>query len=393
MARIRVVTDSASDLPEMFAQSLNVDVVSLTIRFGDEEFVDRVDLTPDAFWAKCKVSKTLPETAAPSPGAFQAIYERAKSDGCDGVVVLTLSSLLSATHQSATLGAEAVEGLIPVKVIDTLNVSMGQGLLVIEAAELAKSGATIEEIVARTTQLIKRSGVVATLDTLDHLIKGGRVGGAKALLGQVLSIKPLIELKEGVVAEAGRQRTRAKALAAVANAAARPRAAAATRANSRRCKRCRHARSPRPRHQNRVSPHRHRHRPRRWHPRRPRNHRAHLDRGLESPVGSLVVTDARPEHDPDLVDRLLGMLDHGLDVVHDRVLRPIILAARAIAYGLIIVLAAIVFVIVLVIGFIRLLNIYAFSGREWLSYVVVGVLSLLAGMIIWRRRRPLKLRK
>jgi DegV family protein with EDD domain len=220
MARIRVVTDSASDLPELFAQSLNVDVVSLTIRFGDEEFVDRVDLTPEAFWAKCKSSKTLPETAAPSPGAFQAAYERAKDDGCDGVVVLTLSSLLSATHQSATLGAEAVEGLIPVKVIDTLNVSMGQGLLVIEAAELAQSGATMEEVVARTNQLVKRSGVVATLDTLDHLIKGGRIGGAKALLGQVLSIKPLIELKEGVVAEAGRQRTRAKALAAVANAAA-----------------------------------------------------------------------------------------------------------------------------------------------------------------------------
>jgi DegV family protein with EDD domain len=98
---------------------------------------------------------------------------------------------------------------------------MGQGLLVIEAAELAKGGATIEEIVSHTNQLIKRSGVVATIDTLDHLIKGGRIGGAKALLGQVLSIKPLIELKEGVVAEAGRQRTRAKALAAVANAAAK----------------------------------------------------------------------------------------------------------------------------------------------------------------------------
>jgi DegV family protein with EDD domain len=220
MARIRVVTDSASDLPESFATSLDVDVVSLTIRFGDEEFTDRTNLTPEDFWAKCKLSKTLPETAAPSPGAFQAAYERAKSDGFDGVVVLTLSSLLSATYQSASLAAEAVEGTIEVKVIDTLNVSMGEGLLVIEAAELAQSGASIEEIVAHVDQLIKRSGVVATIDTLDHLIKGGRIGGAKALLGQVLSIKPLIELKDGVVGEAGRQRTRAKALAAVANVAA-----------------------------------------------------------------------------------------------------------------------------------------------------------------------------
>ncbi|HEV3268052.1 MAG TPA: DegV family protein [Acidimicrobiales bacterium] len=219
MSRIRVVTDSASDLPETFARRLDVDVVSLTIRFGDEEFTDRVDLTPDLFWAKCKSSKTLPETAAPSPGAFQAAYERAKSDGCDGVIVLTLSSLLSATHQSATLAAEAVAGVIDVRVLDTLNVSMGQGLIVIDVAELAATGAGLDELVAHAESLMPKAGVVAALDTLEHLIKGGRVGGAKALLGQVLSIKPLIELKGGIVAEAGRQRTRAKALNAVANAA------------------------------------------------------------------------------------------------------------------------------------------------------------------------------
>jgi DegV family protein with EDD domain len=220
MARIRVVTDSASDLPQEFAQRLNIDVVSLTIRFGDEEFTDRVDLTPDLFWAKCKESKTLPETAAPSPGAFQAAYERAKADGYDGVIVLTLSSLLSATHQSASLAADAVKEFIDVRVIDTLSVSMGQGLIAIDVAEMAASGSDLDQLVDRAHTVMKKSGVVATIDTLEHLIKGGRIGGAKALLGQVLSIKPLIELKEGVVAEAGRQRTRAKALAAVANVAA-----------------------------------------------------------------------------------------------------------------------------------------------------------------------------
>jgi DegV family protein with EDD domain len=219
MSRIRVVTDSASDLPEAFARRLDIDVVSLTIRFGDEEFTDRVDLTPDLFWAKCKSSKTLPETAAPSPGAFQAAYERAKSDGCDGVIVLTLSSLLSATHQSATLAAEAVAGQIDVRVLDTQNVSMGQGLIVIDVAELAATGAALDELVAHAESLMPKAGVVAALDTLEHLIKGGRVGAAKALLGQVLSIKPLVELKNGIVAEAGRQRTRAKALNAVAQVA------------------------------------------------------------------------------------------------------------------------------------------------------------------------------
>jgi DegV family protein with EDD domain len=220
MARIRVITDSASDLPEELAKRLNIDVVSLTIRFGDEEFTDRVDLTPEVFWAKCKNSKTLPETSAPSPGAFQAAYERAKHDGCDGVLVLTLSSMLSATHQSASLAANAVNDLIDVRVIDTETVSMGQGLIALDVAELAATGADLDQLVERSEVLMKKTGVVAALDTLEHLIKGGRIGGAKALLGQVLSIKPLVEITGGVVAEAGRQRTRAKALSAVAKVAA-----------------------------------------------------------------------------------------------------------------------------------------------------------------------------
>jgi DegV family protein with EDD domain len=218
MARIRVVTDSACDIPEEIARRLNVDIVSLTIRFGDEEFTDRVDLSPEEFWAKCKASKTLPETAAPSPGAFQAAYERAKSDNCDGVIVLTLSALLSATNQSAVLGSEALGDALPVRVVDTKAVSMAQGLLVIDVAELAATGADLDQLVAHAESLVPKVGVVAMLDTLEHLIKGGRVGGARALLGQVLSIKPLLELKDGVVAEAGRQRTRSKALVAIAEA-------------------------------------------------------------------------------------------------------------------------------------------------------------------------------
>jgi len=219
MTQIRVLTDSACDLPEDIARRLDIDIVSLTIRFGDQEYVDRVDLTPSAFWAKCKSSKTLPETAAPSPGAFQAAYERAKADGCDGVLVLTLSAGLSATHQSATIAAEAVAKVVPVRVIDTRAVSMAQGLLCIEIAEIAQTGASLDELAERAEALTAKVGVVAMLDTLEHLVKGGRIGGARALLGQVLSIKPLLELKDGLVAEAGRQRTKAKALAAIAEVA------------------------------------------------------------------------------------------------------------------------------------------------------------------------------
>jgi fatty acid kinase fatty acid binding subunit len=214
MTPVRVITDSAGDLPEGVAAALGIEMVSLTIRFGEDEFIDRVDLSPDQFWARCRASKVLPETAAPSPGAFQGAYERARDDGAPGAIVLTLSAALSATHQAATLAASQVPGFA-VRVVDTQAVSMAQGLLVMDVAERARDGATLDELVARAEELTARVGVCAMLDTLDHLVKGGRVGGARALLGQVLSIKPLLELKDGLVAEAGRQRTRAKALSAI----------------------------------------------------------------------------------------------------------------------------------------------------------------------------------
>ncbi|HEV2427987.1 MAG TPA: DegV family protein [Acidimicrobiales bacterium] len=211
---VAVITDSACDLPVQIAQSLGVDVVSLTIRFGDEEFVDRVDLTPAQFWAKCKASKALPETAAPSPGAFQAAYQRARDAGHDSAIVLTLSAALSATHQSATLAAFSVPGLT-VRVVDTQAVTMAQGIMVMDVAERAAGGASLDDLVGFAEALRDKVGVCAMLGTLDHLVKGGRVGGARALLGQVLSIKPLLELKDGVVAEAGRARTTARALATI----------------------------------------------------------------------------------------------------------------------------------------------------------------------------------
>jgi DegV family protein with EDD domain len=215
VAHVRVISDSSCDLPEEIVRRLDIEIVSLSIRFGDEEFTDRVDLTPAEFWAKCKASKTLPATAAPSPGSFQAAYERAHHGGFDGVIVLTLSAALSATHQAAVLASEAVTEKIPVRIIDSKAVSMALGLLVLDVAELAQSGATLEQLVEHAEKQLPKVGIIAMLDTLEHLVKGGRVGGARALIGQVLAIKPLLELNNGVVAEAGRQRTRAKALATI----------------------------------------------------------------------------------------------------------------------------------------------------------------------------------
>jgi DegV family protein with EDD domain len=216
VTRIRVVCDSASDLPQSELDRLQITMVSLSIRFGDEEFVDRVTLSIEEFWRRCAQSSTLPETSAPSPGAFRAAYEAAATEGCTGVVVIALSSALSGTYQSALVAAEAVTDLIDVRVVDSLAVSMAQGLLAIDVAERALEGASLDELEHYALAQRSHVGVVAMLDTLDHLIKGGRVGGAKALLGQVLSIKPLLELRDGIVAEAGRQRTTSRAMASIA---------------------------------------------------------------------------------------------------------------------------------------------------------------------------------
>ncbi len=220
MPRIRVMTDSASDLPIPVTESLGIDVISLTIRFGHEEFVDRVELAPAEFWRRCHEASVLPETAAPAPGAFTAAYEQAAAAGYDGILVATLSADLSATYQSAVVAAEAVAGRIDVRVVDTRAVTMAQGLVVMELAEMAQAGdVTLDGLEAHARALVPRAGICGTLATLEHLVKGGRVGGARALLGQMLSIKPLLELRDGVVAERGRQRTRARALAAVAHEA------------------------------------------------------------------------------------------------------------------------------------------------------------------------------
>ncbi len=212
MARIRVVTDSACDLSAEMAAERNLTVVPLSIRFGDEEFVDGSTLTADEFWARCAASDVLPETSAPSPGAFQEAFLAAAADGYDGVLCISLSSEVSATFQAAVTAAKGVADRIPVRTVDSRSLTMGLGLIVLDAADMAAGGATLDEVATRVDQLIARTKVFGTLDTLEHLEKGGRIGGARALLGSLLSIKPVVSLVDGVVEEESKQRTRSRAL-------------------------------------------------------------------------------------------------------------------------------------------------------------------------------------
>ncbi len=212
MPGVRVVTDSACDLSDELADRYDIDVVPLTVRFGDEELLDRRDVSPAEFWRRCKASPVLPETAAPPPGAFASAYERAAANGAAGVLCLTLSAGVSATYQAALAGTALLEGRLPVAVIDTRSVTMGQGLMCIATAELAATGASLDEAAALARDLVTRTRVLGVLDTLDHLQRGGRIGGAAALLGSLLSVKPVIEVRDGVVEQESRQRTRGRAL-------------------------------------------------------------------------------------------------------------------------------------------------------------------------------------
>lgn len=211
---VHIITDSAADIPLARATELGVGVVPLTIRFGAEEFTDGVELSPDAFYDKMATFSGMPETAAPSPGAFEKAIRAASTDG-DPVVVISLSSALSATMQSAENAARAIReaGDGPeVHVVDSKSITATQGLKVIHAASAAAEGQSAEQIVALVQELTTRSKVYGALNTLDNLKKGGRIGGAQAMLGSVLSIKPIIDISTGSVIEAGKVRTRRKAL-------------------------------------------------------------------------------------------------------------------------------------------------------------------------------------
>jgi len=209
---VRVVTDSSCDLSQSLVDAMRIEVVPLSIRFGDEELIDRVELSPEDFWDRLRSSTTLPETSAPSAGKFEERFRGLIDRGATGIICINLSSRLSATMQAAQVAANIVRDDCPIVVIDSRTVSMGLGALCLTAARRAADGARLEEIVEDVLSRRDRTRLYGTLDTLEYLKRGGRIGNARALLGSMLSIKPIVEVHEGAVEEAGKVRTRSKAL-------------------------------------------------------------------------------------------------------------------------------------------------------------------------------------
>ncbi|MFW2339697.1 MAG: DegV family protein, partial [Acidimicrobiia bacterium] len=194
---IRIVTDSSSDIPPDLLEAHSIEVVPLTIRFESQEFVDGLDLTTADFWHRLVTAEALPETAAPSTGLFRERYQAIADSGADGIVVITISSELSGTYQSAVIAAEQFDSPLPIKVIDSASVGMGLGLPVLAAAERATAGASLEEVTATATRAVASTTVIAALDTLEYLKRGGRIGSAQAFFGSLLNIKPIVTLENG----------------------------------------------------------------------------------------------------------------------------------------------------------------------------------------------------
>jgi fatty acid kinase fatty acid binding subunit len=212
---VGVVTDSSCDLPQPLADELGLRIVPLTVRFGTAEYLDRRDLTPSEFWARCAASPVAPETAAPAPGMFEALYRRLAEAGADGVLAVTVSGMLSGTAQSAQLAARSVEHLIRVEVVDSRTVSAGLGMIAAAAAREAQSGVDLDRLLRHTLDLSERTEVWAMLDSLHGLRQGGRVGATKAAIAEAFSVKPIVQVRDGHIERRGRIRTRTRALEAL----------------------------------------------------------------------------------------------------------------------------------------------------------------------------------
>jgi DegV family protein with EDD domain len=215
VGRVAIVTDSASDLPLEVAAQHGIRVVPLAVTFGDETFKAGVELSTEAFWERMTAPDApFPTTAASSPGDFRGVYEAAFADGADAIVSVQVAGTLSAAIKSAEI-ARSMLADREIHVVDSRSASMGQGLLAIVGAELAAAGVAAAEIARVLADRATDLDLFVALDTLEYLRKGGRISGAQATVGTLLSMKPIITIRDGAVQTADRVRTAGKARARV----------------------------------------------------------------------------------------------------------------------------------------------------------------------------------
>lgn len=213
---VKIVTDSTADIPSELVQELGIEVVPLKVRFGTEEFLDGIDLSAEEFYKRLVDGPTLPTTSQPSVGEFVEVYERLGKDA-NGILSVHVSSKLSGTFNSARQAAEEVsargEQSSRIEVVDSRQASMTLGLMVLWLAREAAAGAGVDKLTVLAHDLIGRGEFFVLLDTMEYLVKGGRVGKGRAFIGGLLSIKPMLILRGGEVDELAKERTRRRGIA------------------------------------------------------------------------------------------------------------------------------------------------------------------------------------
>jgi len=211
MARVRVVTDSTSDLPPALIKEWDITVVPLLIHFGSETYLDRVNINEEQFFARLTTSPVLPTTSPPSVKAFQDVYAKL-SQTTDAILSVHISSKLSATYAAAVAAREALTNRCRIVIVDSTLTSMALGFMALNAAKAAAAGESLDDIAEQVRGMIPQTHILFFVDTLDYLQKGGRMGKAQALVNNMLNVKPLLRLEDGEIQPVERLRTRAKAL-------------------------------------------------------------------------------------------------------------------------------------------------------------------------------------
>ena len=210
---IKIITDSTSDIDVTYAKELNIDIVPLKVIIDGKEYKDRVDLQPDQFYSLLEKSEVLPTTSQPSPQEFLNYYEEAKEKG-DSVIVMTLSVTISVTYQSANIAKDLAE-YENIYVIDSLNATQALRLLVLKAVALREEGKDAETIFNELQAYKERVRIVAFVDTLEYLCKGGRMSKTVAAAGTLLKVKPIIGLRDGKLEMFSKARGAVKATAKI----------------------------------------------------------------------------------------------------------------------------------------------------------------------------------
>ncbi len=209
---VKVITDSTSDLPQELAEEHDITVVPLNVMFGTETYKDNVDMGADEFYQRLTTESVFPKTSQPSPGDFVQVYDEV-GKSADGILSVHISVRESGTYNSAIQATGETSATCPIEVVDSTQFSMALGMVAITAAQAAKNGATLEEAKDAALGAVERARCIAMFDTLEYLEKGGRVGKARAMLGSVLKIKPMIVIRDGQVHELAKARTTSKAVA------------------------------------------------------------------------------------------------------------------------------------------------------------------------------------